>query len=244
MENMSFPIRYALLGIEEQVGHTSIGWSEPIYEICGYIVSKVYLVGETIEYFKDNQPTKKYRVVYPFPFPAIKGFSRKVFPYRAYDDYVNAVNVFEVFENFEEAKKQANIKNQELERIALSRVSLIKPDWKEQYEKIEKDFCKRMERYVYYERRIIDETQDMLVFQSSSLESLIAKIIDNPDLFYESIALSLSTKERKYILKEIKSKVCSNCMNVSCRIENSEKPIENCALWENLSLIGKMKVLR
>lgn len=243
MEEVKFQIKYALLGVEEQVGHTSIGWSEPIYEVCGYIVSKVYLVGETTEYFKNGNCEKKYRVVYPFPFPAIKGFSRKIVPRRAYNDYADVFDISEIFEDFEEAKKQATIKNNELENNALSRISLLTSDWKEKYEKVEEDFKKRMERYETYEQTILKETQDLVVLHKSNLEDLIAEVMNHPDLFYEAIALALSKEERLYIMKSIKNKVCNNCRNNSCRVENNEKPIENCIGWENLSLVGKIKVL-
>jgi len=84
----------------------------------------------------------------------------------------------------------------------------------------------------------------MIVLQTARLEDLITKVIDNPELFYESIALALSSEERLHIMKEIKNKICKTCKNSSCRVENDEKPIENCICWENLSEVGKIKILQ
>lgn len=83
-----------------------------------------------------------------------------------------------------------------------------------------------------------------LNFIPSNIETIIEKIVEKPNKFYEKIAGELSHEEFLFISSLINEKSCSNCNNLSCRIPSAEKPIDDCISWRNPSLVGKTKLLR
>lgn len=244
MEKINYPVKYVLLGIYEQVGHNYFGWADPIYDVCGYIVSKAYLVGETVEYKGNGNSEKNYQVVFPFVHPALNGLSRREFPHKdASGRYSDVVSVTEVFEDFEEGKKKAEEQNKQIKtRNLVKNISFSDSDWQKKYQEIEEEFARKMQKYSEYEQTILDRTEDMVVLKTSSLEALIAKITNSQNLFYQAIGEALSPEERIYIMSKIQ-RTCSTCANTSCRVENYEKPIENCIGWLNHEVIGRNKVL-
>lgn len=79
---------------------------------------------------------------------------------------------------------------------------------------------------------------------NTSLEEIINKVIDNPRDFYIKICNELTIEEREYLKSLIECKTCSNCSNMSCRVETCEKSSSDaCIGWDNNELIGKQKVL-
>lgn len=96
--------------------------------------------------------------------------------------------------------------------------------------------------------------KEMEVFeQGTRLDTIISKIIDNPDEFYLRICEELTPEERIYIIKNLKNKCCNNCSNPGCSIENNEKNGLNelgelegssCLGWQNYRYIGMAKILR
>lgn len=244
MEKIDYPVKYAVLGIYEQVERDYFGWADHIYDVCGYIVSKVYLVNETTEYTNSGTIKKNFQVVYPLSQPSLQGLSSREVPHRdIYGRYTNLVIVPEVFEDFEEAKKKAEEYNKQVKSRDLVRnISCSEPNWQQKYQAFEEEFAHKMARYLEYEQKILDITKDMTVLKTASLEELINKITNNPNLFYQAIGEALSPEERIYIMSKIQ-RTCSTCTNVSCRVENYEKPIDNCIGWLNHEVIGRAKVL-
>ena len=244
MEKTNYPVKYAVLGIYEQVGRNYLGWAEPIYDVCGYIVSKAYLVGQTMEYKTNGASEKRYQVVFPFAHPVLNGLSKREIPYKvASGKYSDVVSVTEVFEEFDEAKKKAEELNKEIKsENFVKNISLSDPDWQQKHQQLEEQFALKMQEYLEYEQRILERTEDMVVIKTSSLEELISKILNRPNLFYEAIGEALSPEERIYIMGKIQ-RTCNTCDNASCRVENYEKPIENCIGWLSHEVIGRAKVL-
>lgn len=80
-----------------------------------------------------------------------------------------------------------------------------------------------------------DEILGLIDLKSSS--------IDDKDSLYKSVGSNLMPDEKEYIKSQIK-KDCNNCANMSCRVEQYEKPISNCIGWENNRIIGEYKVLK
>lgn len=244
MEKLNYPIKYAVLGIYEPAGRDYFCWAEPIYVVCGYIVSKVYLVSEITEYTNNGKIKKNYQVVTPLLQPALKELSpREVSHKDIYGRYTNLVTVPEVFEDFSEAKKRAEQQNKEIKsRDLVKNISCSDPNWKQKFQEFEDEFKQKMQRYSEYEQSILDITQDMIVLKTSSLEELINKITNSPNLFYQAIGEALSPEERIYIMSKIQ-RTCSTCTDTSCRVENNEKPLENCIGWINKEIAGRVKVL-
>lgn len=87
---------------------------------------------------------------------------------------------------------------------------------------------------------------------TTSLEDLISKTVDNPDVFYKAIALALNKAEKEYIIDSLINKSCLNCDNPNCNEdiayrytidENNNQSGYNCLAWNNDIIIGKAKVL-
>lgn len=87
----------------------------------------------------------------------------------------------------------------------------------------------------------------------TELDSLLNRILANPNNFYKRVCDDLTAEERVFILKHLENKCCMNCINAGCRVEYDEKvgvdefgklQGSDCAGWFNAELIGRSKVLR
>ena len=176
MEQLNYPIKYAVLGIEEQVGWVP-GWhnEEREYAICGYIVSKVYVVGELISYNCDDTYTKKYQVVFPFNY--LTDRERQIPKYNAYGKCYNSINVPQIFDSIEEAKQFANQLNKDLREKCYLPVSFgIGMTWGERVIKGQEEFDKRIPKYLDFEKFISKETSDMEITPDERMKSRIRKL--------------------------------------------------------------------
>lgn len=176
MNDLNYPIKYAILGIEEQVGWLpGLHEMEREYDICGYIVSKVYVVGEFIKYNGDGSYKKFYQVV--FPFTSIYERKIQVPSYNLNWDCHNYVNVSEIFDNFDDAKIVSNKKNKELRSRTYLPVSHgNKLSWKDRILKGQELFDKRMVSYLEFEDFISKETRDMEITSDEKMKNRVRKI--------------------------------------------------------------------
>ena len=79
--------------------------------------------------------------------------------------------------------------------------------------------------------------------EPTTLASVIDDVVEQPDIFYKMIGESITPAEREYI-KSLLSKDCDTCANSCCRVEQVDKPINDCIGWENNRIIGQYKVLK
>ena len=79
--------------------------------------------------------------------------------------------------------------------------------------------------------------------QKLGLKDSILISVDDKSLFYRSIGDNLTPEEKEYIKLQIE-KSCTTCANMTCRVEQYEKPISDCVGWENNRVIGEYKVLK
>lgn len=95
-------------------------------------------------------------------------------------------------------------------------------------------------------RKYIDinmpEIEDEYYQEPTDLFSIIADIVEQPDVFYRMVGERLTIEERQYI-KSLLPKSCNTCSNGCCRVEQVDKPIYNCIGWENNRIVGEYKVL-
>ena len=176
MNELNYPIKYAILGIEEQVGwQPGLHEMEREYDVCGYIVSKVYIVGENIKYNRDGTYTKEYQVV--FPFSCMNKKERQIPEYNIHYRCYNAINVSEIFDNIEEAKNSASEKNKVL--FAKSYLTYYfdkNMSLKEKILKGQVEFSERLKKYLEFESFILSETIDMEITSDEQIKSKIRKL--------------------------------------------------------------------
>lgn len=185
-DDLKYPIKYALLPIEDQVGWQSGLYElERYYDICGYNVSKVYLVGKKEEYRSDGTKEISYQVVFPYDtLDAQKqNFSSEcIRKYPVYNlnwkQYNNFIEVSMVYDDFAKAKENANILNQLLRRKYSNPINSNSKDWKKVIEEKNAEFDKRLERYLLFEEFILSETKDMVITKEKS-KTLIKKPSDS-----------------------------------------------------------------
>lgn len=80
-------------------------------------------------------------------------------------------------------------------------------------------------------------------FEPMNLDIIIEKVVNNPTLFYEKVARSLSKEEYQYLASKLFDKqICSNCTNLCCG-KDHDKDNLYCSKWSNDEEIGKAKVL-
>lgn len=246
--NEKYPVKYAVMGITEPTGwRASLNELELEYNTVAYIVSKVYLVEEKIKYKRDGQKAKEYICVFPY-----KEIGQRIYPqFNMYGECYNAEVLENVFETFEEAKSTANRKNLYLRSKICRGFSILDKNWIAKLKEEQDNFDKNMKKHLEFEQEILNLSKDMEIRKNSSdgfiptdLETILNNILDNPELFYEKICENLTFEERQFIDNLIENKSCNTCSNGCCRVENYEKPVDNCIGWENNRLVGKYKVLK
>lgn len=176
MKELNYPIKYAILGIEEQVGWLpGLHEMEREYDVCGYIVSKVYVVGESIKYCSDGSYKKFYQVV--FPFTSIYEKKRQIPSYNLNCDCYNYVNVSNLFDTFDDAKIVSSEKNRELRAKSYLPVSYgNKMAWKDRILKGQELFDKRQVNYLEFENFISMETIDMEITSDEKMKNKVKKL--------------------------------------------------------------------
>lgn len=175
MEQINYPVKYAILGIKGQIGWTLGGNElEREYAVSGYIVSKVYLVGEKIKYNSDGTSEKSYQVV--FPYSEFKNMRREKPSYDINYQCWNYTDVLQVFEDFEQAKEIANEKNSKLRAKCWLHVSFKAPDWENKIKEKTNEFDNRLKSYMEFEQKILKETEDMIIIKEEKGKSRVREL--------------------------------------------------------------------
>lgn len=173
IRGIDYPVKYAVLAVEEQVGWGfGLNELEREYDVCAYIVSKVYVVNKTVEYLGNGTSKKKYQVVFPYIDKEDLQNQRRVPDYSLYDQCINATTVTTVFDTYEEASKVANAKNQEILSLILPFTS--DPDWVQKYNQAKEKGLEKIESYKQFEQEIMQHTMDMVVTTDSLTEDMQA----------------------------------------------------------------------
>jgi len=154
---MNYPIRYALMPIIERGGFV-----DDYRDITrAYIVSKCYIISETVRYLENGKRTTTFEVVFPYQYPDLK----HQVPKHISETCTNAILVNQVFDNFEDALVVADISNTKL-KYRNSHISGSK-DWIEKVKEDQMKFDKDLEKYKKIEQMILELTDEMTVSSSN-----------------------------------------------------------------------------
>lgn len=165
--NMVFPIKYAIMELYEPDGWTSCGYGERIYKLCGYIVSKAYLIERNTKYGIGSEKDfiTSFDVVFPFdiqdPEKRYGEYEKQEPEFNCNGNCHNSVSVSSVFNSYDKAKKIAEKKNDELFLREVTYFSIEKI--KNESEKIKKNFYERIEEYGKCEEKIAKLTESMII---------------------------------------------------------------------------------
>lgn len=240
MNELKYPIKYAIMQIKNQNGWTSGGNElESTFGVVANIISKCYVISERKEYLQDGTTKKIYEVVFVYQDQNI------VYPeYSIYGSCINSEMVDRVYDNINEAllaKDKAN------KKIINNNIGIL--PYNEKFKETVKDLKEKhqnnLDRYNILEQEIERKTQSLSVEKenSSNITSIIEKIVEMPSDFYCALATHLSKKEIKYLKTLIEDKSCTNCTNNNCQDTNKNTRKNICDQWDNQELIGKQKIL-
>lgn len=154
--DLRYPVKYAILELKERMG-----WVDNYEEkICGFIVSKCYVVDSNVKYLSDGTVKISHKVVFPFKNNSYYELSLQhinEMPNPSRDlsgDCYEADIVSEIFDSYDEAHTIAWQKNKDLERNLVLKVYISDPDFKEKYQKLKDEFnqkldiCQRVEEWI------------------------------------------------------------------------------------------------
>lgn len=115
-------------------------------------------------------------------------------------------------------------------------------------------FCHEIDHLdgIEFTDKAIDLIYDVGVEQRIEIRKNNPKEIITQDLdfnqalkqYYIDITNNLSIEEKDRLRKLIENKSCTNCSNMSCRVNTDIYGLDACIAWNNEELIGKAKVLK
>lgn len=172
----NYPIKYAVMPIYEQVGWChGLNDLERKYEIVYNIVSKCYVINETINYFATGKSEKRYDVVFPYIKSGMYEEWNRVFP--SYNEDLqnsNLTTVDNIYDDFDKALENANMKNMEvLEKMELGIPHTSDGTYKNRIDGVKKIYKKREKKYKKIEELIDIDTQDMKINSIRKEQSII-----------------------------------------------------------------------
>ena len=162
----NYPIKYALVPMIEQVGWTAgLHDLEREYGTVCYIVSKCYVIDETIKHYKDGRSENSYHVICPYVYKDYDIWKRC-------EPSVNDGFTTDVlFDTYEEALEVKNKKNKEI----VTRQWVYIPYDEEFHAKrnnIIQKFAETLKYYDILEKEIEDKTIDLKVNNKSKEQSV------------------------------------------------------------------------
>lgn len=175
---INYPVKYAAMPIYEQVGWCP-GFNELEREygtVC-YIVSKCYLVKDSIRYRENGQSIMEYEVVFPYQHRENR-WERKTPSFNIYShECTNSDIVEKVFDTYEEALEDATTKNDDLLKKIWGVIPYTK-DFMQVIAKKSDEFDYKLARYKMLEQQILYHTSDIDQSNVKELGRLIS-IRDN-----------------------------------------------------------------
>ncbi len=254
-KDLKYPIKYAVMPIKEQIGWSNgLNELEREYGVVANIVSKCYVIGEQKKYSSDGTIEIKYEVVFLYNKQYTSYYDKfkpSIPEFNIWSQCTNSIFVNQLFNSFEEALIVAKQFNDEIVHHKIMFLHFDK-DFQSKVEKIKTEHQETLDKYKKIEEEIQQETNNVEITKTSTLEDIIEKIVESPRKFYINLADSLSIEEREYLKKLINNRCCDNCTNGSCRVETCEKigldelgksQGSNCLSWNNYELIGRQRVL-
>ena len=163
----NYPVKYAILELKERGG-----WEEDDLITRGFIVSKCFVLEDTIKYDENGNANRLYKVF--FPYNSLETFKKNIsegfFVVGNMDTpSIEGCNQVEtVFDFYDDALLLANQKNDKLHKNIYDVMMFINPYWNREYALMEEMFLDQIRICKKYESAILHELSDLKI---SSLES-------------------------------------------------------------------------
>lgn len=197
MSYLKYPIRYAVMPVKSDKDWLKPTLANSLSEDVGFIVSKVYLLGERKTNFFNGKCRTEYEVVYPYKTPM--DLDKRVIPQYGYTSfYSNSDFVDEIFATYEGANESATLKNKKLKQKLVKSLVCTEKELTKQVNEIDIDFDKKQEKYKEFESIILIMTEDLLV----EIDDVYVKLSDFAKL-YDDLKRELTIEEREKLLKNL-----------------------------------------
>ena len=177
----NYPIRYAVMPIYEFSGYQhGLNELEPTYDISLYIVSKCYLIEESIEYKENGEKKNIYKVVYPYEEGrnSNSGSLVRCEPhFNFYNQSTNCVTVDKIFDDFDSCLAETERLNKQLLTDKISNLP-YNEDFSTNVNLLRGQFDEKLNKYRNLERKIENGTSDLIVNDSCKKQNIIISFSD------------------------------------------------------------------
>lgn len=173
---INYPIKYTAMPIriDEADNWNNKLKNEVNYDGLYYIVSRCYLLNESINYNSNGKSFKTYEVVYPYQFYEFNKFKHVTPEDNFYNNcFTNSKKVSAVFDSYEEAFEYATELNEE----EIKKYSSLLPfeEFLKQNDKMKSAFYSTLEEYKLLENQILYYTNNLENMKRKELDDIIVK---------------------------------------------------------------------
>lgn len=197
MISKKFPVRYAVMPIKSEEDWLDETLVNDVLEDVGYIVSKVYLLGDRKLNFFNGTSRIEYEVVFPYRTP--DDLNSRILPQYGIDNfYSNSEMVDNIYVTYDAALEEANFKNEKIKKKLEGSIVCTKNELLKRIHDIDDIFDKKLSKYKEFESIILILSDDMIV----ETDDIFIKLNDFMN-FYNSIKHELTFEERKKLLQKI-----------------------------------------
>lgn len=190
----NYPIKYALMPIEEQTGWIhGLNELEPDRNVIAYIASKCYKISDKTEYYQTGIEKKSYEVVFPYEREDYGVWVRVEPSFNLmHGSCINCITVDKVFDSYEDAHQEACKKNH---KLALKSYGYLPCDFNfsECIRQFKEEYEEKLTIYQDLEQKIEQNTKDLVVAENKKEQNIIivnnGKVMNNTCSLYEFIKL-------------------------------------------------------
>lgn len=197
MSSKKFPIRYAVMPIKSENDWLEKNLANDVLKEVGYIVSKVYLLGDRKLNFFNGTSRTEYEVVFPYQTP--ENLNNRIVPEYGIDEfYSNSEMIDNVYATYDAAAEVAELKNAKIKRKLEGSIVCTKDDLLKKIHDVDIIFDNKLAKYKEFENLILLLSVDLKV----EIDDVFIKLSDFVN-FYENIKRELTNDERKKLLEYI-----------------------------------------
>lgn len=197
MSSKKFPIRYAVMPIKSENDWLEKNLANDVLKEVGYIVSKVYLLGDRKLNFFNGTSRTEFEVVFPYKTP--ENLNNRIVPEYGIDEfYSNSVMIDNVYPTYDTAAEVAELKNAKIKRKLEGSIVCTKDDLLKKIHDVDIIFDNKLAKYKEFESLILLLSADLKV----EIDDVFIKLSDFVN-FYENIKRELTNEEREKLLAHI-----------------------------------------
>lgn len=170
----NYPIKYAVMPIYEHSGYAvGLYKLEHTYDISLYIVSKCYLIEESVCYQENGEKKSEYKIVYPYENDDNSYSLARCEPEFGYNNQpTNCFVVDNVFDDFDSCFTETERLNKEIFYKKIGNMPFTE-DFSKKVELFKEKYNKKIQEYRKLEKRIEDSSSDLVVGNNYKKQNIV-----------------------------------------------------------------------